>query len=168
MLPDSPFRPVCSDQGHVLHAPLFSLSPSSGWEPFVSEDSPLLWTTESQSFLSSVLTHFIHFLSPCPPLPRLPLLGPPQHLDGIGAEEISSISWRSGWHCLPCPLLRCSWGWPWCLEATADHHSEPGGVPSVYLLPATSRLRLQAPEICLINFSSVSDGQDGKRKKPFI
>lgn len=43
--------------------PLLS-SPSSWLEPFVSEDSPLLWTTESQSFLSSVLMHFIHFCCP--------------------------------------------------------------------------------------------------------
>lgn len=67
----SPFRPVCSERtGHVstFFPPLLS-SPSSGLEPFVSEDSPLLWTTESQSFLSSVLTHFIHF---CPPVPLSP------------------------------------------------------------------------------------------------
>ena len=59
---------VLSERG--MFPPFFSpsslLSPSSGLEPFVSEDSPLLWTPESQSFLSSVLMHFIHFCCPVP------------------------------------------------------------------------------------------------------
>lgn len=97
---------VLSQRGMFHLFPLFS--PSILWVRAIcaSEDSLCSWTTESQSFLSSVLTHFIHFC-PLSPSPYSPCLTSPQHLDGIGAEEISSISWRSGWHCLPCSPPEC-------------------------------------------------------------